>query len=386
MLPLILLAVAIAPEFRKTYAADATRLREDLLDSYDKLVPPEAERPDNSYSRAGTDVEMQIRFFKVDSVRAAEGLMRMKIWLRFQWVDERLAWEPEAYGNITEVQMNAASISAPEDTEIWLPDIQPYNTIDGISNTLDASLAVVYSNGVVFWSRPGMLDIMCKFSGLVAFPFDKLTCEMEFGGWAMSAGFQGIRPFSSGAFAFSNQEATSGSSYTEYQIQTVEATLHSNDYSTSVDWPVMRYRIQMGRASMYYVTLILVPGVLMALLSMGVFFMSFQVGERLSYGITLILATEVSKVVTSSFVPVCGEVHYRAPIGAHAAIHPGPHQTRIPPGPHHMLSPAMAPPSHPSPIISQLSSPCLVPPPSPLALVDRPLHRRLLGLLHAFPL
>ena len=53
---------------------------------------------------------------------------------------------------------------------------------------------------------------MCKFSGLVAFPFDKLKCEVEFGGWVWSGGFQGMLPLD-GGFSLSTQEATSGSSY-----------------------------------------------------------------------------------------------------------------------------------------------------------------------------
>ena len=42
--------------------------------------------------------------------------------------------------------------------------------------------------------------------------------------------------------------------------------------------------------------------------SMGAFFMPYQVGERLGYGITLILAVEVTKVATQSMVPVCSEL------------------------------------------------------------------------------
>ena len=45
---------------------------------------------------------------------------------------------------------------------------------------------MVSSSGEVFLSRPGTLEVMCKFSGLVAFPFDKLICNVEFGGWGWS--------------------------------------------------------------------------------------------------------------------------------------------------------------------------------------------------------
>ena len=65
--------------------------------------------------------------------------------------------------------------------------------------------------------------MMCKFSGLVAFPYDKLKCSLEVGGWAWSGSHQGIEPSSSGAAAFSNQEATAGASFTEYTIQKIDS-------------------------------------------------------------------------------------------------------------------------------------------------------------------
>ena len=92
--------------------------------------------------------------------------------------------------------------------------MQPYNSNDGIVHTLEPASARVDQHGEVFFSRPGMLDVMCKFSGLVAFPFDKLKCGIEFGGWSLSGGQMGLLPYGPG-YTFSDQEATSGTSYQE---------------------------------------------------------------------------------------------------------------------------------------------------------------------------
>ena len=96
--------------------------------------------------------------------------------------------------------------------QIWVPDVTPYNTMDSIINTLEPSTARVSSSGAVFWSRPGILDIMCKFSGLVAFPYDRLRCKLELGGWSMSDGFQGLDLRGRG-FEVEVAEASLGSSY-----------------------------------------------------------------------------------------------------------------------------------------------------------------------------
>ena len=52
------------------------------------------------------------------------------------------------------------SLPCVQDTEIWLPDLQPYNTDQGIISTLDPSTARGTSDGSIFWSRPGILDVM----------------------------------------------------------------------------------------------------------------------------------------------------------------------------------------------------------------------------------
>ena len=105
--------------------------------------------------------------------------------------------------------------------QIWIPDITLYNSFTGLQTTLDPGSAGVSSDGSVFYSRPGTYEVLCKFSGLVAFPFDTLSCALEFGGWGLSGGHQGILLDGAG-YEFSKQEATSGSSYQEYQIGALE--------------------------------------------------------------------------------------------------------------------------------------------------------------------
>ena len=120
------------PEQRRSYTAWASLLRADLLEDYDKTVPPRSDSrgADDSwfsdhFSAAGTVVGLQIRFFKVESVRASEGVMRLKVWVRTKWQDSRLSWDPQQYGNLTLLPFLGNSLSAPEDTEIWLPELQP---------------------------------------------------------------------------------------------------------------------------------------------------------------------------------------------------------------------------------------------------------------------
>ena len=60
------------------YSLAASKLRQQLLADYDRVVPPMSDRL-GEYSSAGTDVFLEVRFIKVEEVSAALGSMRCGI-------------------------------------------------------------------------------------------------------------------------------------------------------------------------------------------------------------------------------------------------------------------------------------------------------------------
>ena len=54
-------------------------------------MPPPSNRTSSSYSQAGVDVAMNLRFFKIESVMAADGRMALKVWLRLSWTDRHIS-------------------------------------------------------------------------------------------------------------------------------------------------------------------------------------------------------------------------------------------------------------------------------------------------------
>ena len=78
--------------------------------------------------------------------------MRLKVWVRMSWVDQRLQWNESAYGGLSETHYRVDGDPTGEVAQIWTPDIQPYNAIEGFVTTLEPSFAKVTSDGNVFWS------------------------------------------------------------------------------------------------------------------------------------------------------------------------------------------------------------------------------------------
>jgi len=302
------------------YSTSATWLNEHLLSGYNNFIPPPSSlrNETESHSLAGTDVRVNMRFYKVESVTTAEGRMAIQIWLRFRWRDERLAWDPAEFGGITRTFFMAVGLNKPEETEIWAPDVAVYNSVYNLNDIMHGQLAEVESDGTVTWSRPGLLDVLCRFSGLVAFPFDRLKCTIELGGWRMGAELQGLAfytPSEGGSHSLAWNEVTGekavGAAYHEYWIQNVtalSADYFYGDHGSGDHYTVLRYTIHLGRVQAYYILLVIGPCILMSCFSFAVFWLKPSVGERLGYGITLILATEVFKLVVDEVVPVCGEL------------------------------------------------------------------------------
>ena len=266
---------------------------------------------DNSfeYFGVGTDVEMEVRFFKVDMVDPVTGAMSVKIWLRMWWSDVRLTWDPAKWGNLTEIHFNHPEFEEPQ---IWTPDIVPYNDRTPLSHSFIRTVARVDYMGRVSWSRPGLLDIMCKFVGLARFPWDNLQCGVDFGGWALSGRYQGIVVHGQG-YAFSEQEPTSLTSYQEFAIQAVSVFSFVSVYDTSepgvVDYyPLVHYQITLYRVRFFYHNLLIWPSVLLTIAIFASLWIDPLCGERLGYCITIILAIEVMKVVVNDLVPTCGEM------------------------------------------------------------------------------
>jgi hypothetical protein len=95
---------------------------------------------------------MQVRFFKVQNVAAAEGKMSLKVWHRLSWVDHRLAWEPDEFGGVTETYYMATNTIG-EDTEIARrttavqPTLAAMCGTHGTSGLLSAERGVLVTRG-----------------------------------------------------------------------------------------------------------------------------------------------------------------------------------------------------------------------------------------------
>ncbi|CAD5228744.1 unnamed protein product [Bursaphelenchus okinawaensis] len=104
-------------------------------------------------------------------------MVTLVIWLQQTWTDYKLKWDPEEYGNITEIRL-------PNDA-VWKPDIFLFHSAD---ENFDARFAVNYvvtHTGNVLQAPPAILKSSCAID-ITWFPFDEQFCFLKYGSWTYS--------------------------------------------------------------------------------------------------------------------------------------------------------------------------------------------------------
>ena len=104
----------------------ATLLRQDILfnndpagNHYDRHAYPWEYVWYNKTVKTGLPIEFAINFHRVFSVDVINPVLDLIIWLRIEWVDPRLTWRPEEYGNLTKIWFWIEDGGA--GGEIWTP-------------------------------------------------------------------------------------------------------------------------------------------------------------------------------------------------------------------------------------------------------------------------
>lgn len=287
---------AIAPvccEFKPMYLCE-TALRSELFgddSSYDTAVAP-------LDSNRHLTVNISMDFLHLSSVEIQTSTAEIFTWLHLVWNDPRLAYNPSSTGGCFVDSINVYASLDVETTEIWTPDYNLYNLVNGVQS-MGSAKATVYPDGTVVWSRNGGIKAICSFSGLDAIPFDELGCELLWGGWTRQNEID--YEMLNGAFY---NVGDLWQNYMPYKLMTdrIQAYYPSPPYKGNIG-----YKFFVRRAKRFYIEKIIIPTILFTYISFGVYNLDIRLGERFGYVISLLLVNVASDIITSSMLPTCDE-------------------------------------------------------------------------------
>ncbi|RXN15630.1 neuronal acetylcholine receptor subunit alpha-5-like protein [Labeo rohita] len=157
----------IGPPVLSSYAKTEDKLFKHLFSSYQKWVRPVEDL------NGTVQVKFGLAISQLVDVDEKNQLMTTNVWMKQEWTDMKLRWNPDHYLGIT-------SIRVPSDS-IWIPDIVLYDNADG-NFEATVTKAVVRYDGTISWTPPANYKSACTID-VTFFPFDLQNCSMKFGSW-----------------------------------------------------------------------------------------------------------------------------------------------------------------------------------------------------------
>ncbi|XP_048736679.1 acetylcholine receptor subunit alpha-like 1 isoform X1 [Ostrea edulis] len=274
---------------------DAKRLYYDLLKrSYNKLIRPVSNSSDKLI------VKMGIRLSQLIDIDEKNQIMTTNVWLRQEWYDNGLTWNPVEYGGIK-------TIEVPID-DIWNPDVVLFNNADGNYEVTLMTKAILHPDGKVVWEPPAIYKSSCMID-VEFFPFDIQLCIMKFGSWTYDGNQVDLVHL-----------CVSESSSTEV----IQKGIDFRDFYPSVEWDILEgsaqkhykryiccpspfpditFSITMRRKTLFHTVNLIIPCVSISFLTVLVFYLPSDSGEKITLCISILLSLTVFFLLLADIIP-----------------------------------------------------------------------------------
>ncbi|XP_069107332.1 neuronal acetylcholine receptor subunit beta-3-like [Argopecten irradians] len=248
--------------------------------SYNKMVRPTADQT------SPLNMFVDLHLVGITDIDEVQEKMTTTASLEVIWVDEYMIWNPVDY--------NGTSVIYVSQKDIWKPDIALENGFSKLKELGDDFiLARIYHDGVVEWRPYDVFNTKCSID-ITYFPFDKQTCDIVFGVWMsplsdvdVELGLEGIvldAYQSNGEWELLSTSAKSSESLMEGAIVTFSVTVK--------------------RKPEYILFNVVLPIIMMSLLSVFVFVLPVDCGEKMGYIMTVYLAFAVFLTIVGESLPV----------------------------------------------------------------------------------
>ncbi|XP_026696674.2 neuronal acetylcholine receptor subunit alpha-7-like isoform X2 [Ciona intestinalis] len=258
-------------------------LIQDLLRNYDVMV-----RPIDKYNDI-INVSFAVTLQQIVDLDEKNQLLTTSMYMGWTWNDTYLKWNPDNYSGIVEIRLPAK--------KVWKPDILVYNSaVDSFDQMLQTNV-VIWSTGAVEWLPPGLFKTTCDVD-IRYFPFDEQRCTMKFGAWTYHGGMVDLALPDENAIL--DNYIPSG----EWDLISMKGHRTSVKYECCphpfVD---VTYTIHMRRRTLFYGFNLILPCVLVCSLTILVFLLPADSGERITLGITVLLALVVFLQLVADNLP-----------------------------------------------------------------------------------
>ncbi|XP_072023060.1 neuronal acetylcholine receptor subunit alpha-10-like [Amphiura filiformis] len=219
-----------------------------------------------------------------------EQVFSIQTWSKLTWTDEFLTWNPKDYNGI---RRHTVPVS-----KIWVPDITLYDRADiDVAYKAD-TVANIYPDGTIMWYALAIYRSTCKIH-VRWFPFDVQVCILTFSSW--------------------NHDGLEIDLYPEHSLDANTSRFLSNGVWAMVavrtkqvvtkylccpePYPEVRYNLVFKHHAAFYIYYMILPCLALSILSLVVFYLPPDCGEKLTYSVTNLLALIVFQQIIAANIP-----------------------------------------------------------------------------------
>jgi nicotinic acetylcholine receptor, invertebrate len=210
------------------------------------------------------------------------------LWVEMSWSDDRFIWNATDYDNITEITLPIE--------KIWVPDIVLQNGVgkNEYLNEFKMFNPWIDKSGLITWVPEVRLFTKCSMQ-IADFPFDKQCCEINFYSWAHTMKQMTILQYENKTVT----NITHLSQGTQWLVYDTCAVAKIIETSGGLYWWVTSYVIFIKRHTVYHLYTLVMPCLVLSLLSILLFVLPPDSGEKITLGVTILLAFFVNILVVS---------------------------------------------------------------------------------------
>ncbi|XP_062864547.1 neuronal acetylcholine receptor subunit alpha-9 [Trichomycterus rosablanca] len=263
----------------------AQKLLNDLMENYSKALRP-IEDTDEALN-----VTLQITLSQIKDMDEKNQVLTTYLWVRQVWHDPYLRWDKDEYDGLEVIRI-------PSDL-VWRPDIVLYNNADeeDSSGPPDTNVVLRYT-GEITWDAPAITKSTCVVD-VSYFPFDSQQCKLTFGSWTYNGNQVDI-----------NMGGMEGGDLSDF-VENVEWECHGMPAVRNVimygccsdPYPDITYTVLLKRRSSFYIYNLLLPCFLISFLAPLGFYLPADSGEKVSLGVTVLLALTVFQMMVAESMP-----------------------------------------------------------------------------------
>ncbi|XP_037689224.1 neuronal acetylcholine receptor subunit alpha-3 isoform X1 [Choloepus didactylus] len=290
--PLLLLLLLLPPVASASEAEH--RLFERLFEDYNEIIRPVANVSDPVI------IQFEVSMSQLVKVDEVNQIMETNLWLKQIWNDYKLKWNPSDY--------NGAEFMRVPAQKIWKPDIVLYNNAVGDFQVDDKTKALLKYTGEVTWIPPAIFKSSCKID-VTYFPFDYQNCTMKFGSWSYDKAKIDLVLIGNSMNLKDYWESG------EWAIIKAPGYKHDIKYNCCEEiYPDITYSLYIRRLPLFYTINLIIPCLLISFLTVLVFYLPSDCGEKVTLCISVLLSLTVFLLVitetipsTSLVIPLIGE-------------------------------------------------------------------------------